>query len=150
MARARDPLCGYNPCMTSRYLQISQMGFYFTLGTPFDEDGDFSADCAYFEQCFPAVRSALRALPIWTQTIEEQNDPMQIHPFSVAEFDGEIEVLNDKVAYSFWVISERLVLFPKEHVEMMRDAINAVMAAAFVKATSYQEWRETFHEDVAL
>lgn len=136
--------------MTTRLLQVSQMGFYFTLGSVFDENGDFSADYTYFEQCFPTVRDALRALPIWSQTVEEQNDPMQIYPYSVADFDGEFEVIDGRVAYSFWVISERLVLFPKEHVQAMRDAINAAMAAAFVKAASYQEWRESFHQDVDL
>ena len=136
--------------MTTRLLQASQMGFYFTLGSVFDEDGDFSADYTYFEQCFPAVKAALRCLPIWTQTAAEEKDPLQISPYSVAAFDGEIEVLDGKVAYSFWVISERQVIFPKEDVEMMRDAMNAVMAASFVKATAYQEWRETFHQDVEL
>lgn len=136
--------------MTTRLLQASQMGFYFTLGTVFHEDGDFSADCAYFEGCAPAVRAALHALPIWHQTVEEQADPMQINPYCMIDFTSEIEELDNKVACSFWVVNERLTVFPTEHVAMMRDAINAVMAATFVKATAYQEWRESFHRDVDL
>ena len=129
--------------MTTRYLQISQLGFYLTLGSLFKEDGDYSSDIAYFEQCLPAVVAAIKALPCWTQTVDESNDPMQIAPYAFCDFDPDFLIKNDLVTFSFWIQSERVALFPKADAVAMKDAISSAMAATYVQTTTYEEWRET-------
>lgn len=136
--------------MTTRYLQNSQMGFYFTMGSPFSEDGDYDGDVNYMLQCLPAIKDALHALPCWKQTVEEANDIMQVQPYEFCEFEQQFEVIDDQVVFSFWVQSERLALFPLEDTTAMRDAIQSVTAASFVKAQSYQEWKESMFADVTL
>lgn len=136
--------------MSTRYLQTSQMGFYFSLGTPFDPNGDYAADSQYMQDCLPAVKDALKALPCWTQTVDEANDPMQVQPYVFCDFEPDFEVIDNKVAYSFWVQSERLALFPRADVAAMRDAMQSMMAAAFVQAQSYQEWKESLFAVVEL
>lgn len=136
--------------MSTRYLQLSQVGFYFSLGTPYNPEVDYENDRAYFQACADAVNDALRALPCWQQTPDEAADPMQIAPYAVCDFDQEFEAIDGEMAGSFWVQSERVALFPKDDVIAMRDAVASVMAAKFVRARSHTEYRETNHNDIDL
>lgn len=134
--------------MTTRYLQKSQVGFHFGLGSLYKEEGDYNDDYLYFQSCVPAIEDALRALPFWKQTVEEANDAMQVAPYEFCEFDGEMECINEEMTCSFWVESARVALFPQEHVLAMRNAIESVMSAKFIKAKSYTEYRETGFTDI--
>lgn len=137
--------------MTTRHLQKSQVGFHFTLGSPYKEEGDYGDEWRYYKACVPAVEEALSALPFWKQTEDEANDVMQIAPYSFCDFDAaEIDCFNNEMTCSFWIESQRVALFPKEHITAMREAIASVMAAKFVRAQSYQEYSETGFTDLDL
>lgn len=136
--------------MTTRYLKKSQVGFHFTLGSPYSEDGDYENDWRYFQQCSPAIQAALRALPCWTQTVMQAADPLEIAPYAVCDFDIEMECINNEMTCSFWVESERIALFPKADVLAMRDAIGSAMTARFVKAQTYLEYSESGFADLEI
>ena len=137
--------------MPNRHLQKSQVGFHFTLGSAYTEDGKYGDEWLYYKACVPGIEEALRALPFWKQTEEEANDVMQIAPYVFCDFDAaEMECFNNEMTCSFWIQSERVELFPKEHITAMRDAISSVMAAKFVRAQSYQEYSESGFTELAL
>lgn len=134
--------------MTRRLTNL-QMGFYFTLGVSyFEEDADTGYD--YFDSCLQDINTALKAMPCWSQTIEEINDPLQIYPYALLELDPESTNCHGQAAHSFWVSSERIVEIPAEHVRAMRDAIASCLNATFVGAQCYREWAESGRESVII
>ena len=136
--------------MTTRYLQKSHVGFHFSMGTLPSDDCNYGTDQSYFKACAPFAKAALEALPFWKQTKEEAKDAMQVAPYDCCSFDSEMECINGKMACSFWVDSQRLTLFPNEHVVAMRNAIASVMISTCVKVQAYTEYNETGYVELAL
>lgn len=136
--------------MLTKYLQTSHIGFYFSLGVPPQDDSEYADKKRDFEACAPSVKAALSALPFWKQTDEEANDLMQVDPYALCQFDSEIECINGDMACSFWVDSQRLTLFPKDHAIAMRDAIASVVMKTCIKVKTYVEYNETGYADLEL